>query len=250
MATRTSLALATAPPAPASTANVGTESATSTTPVVVPLPRLDRYPFTITSSLARAVRGSPQMKPKQLHCARVLQGVANRLATATILYLLTRLVIASLSRTLLSRSLELSLAFSSVSGPGDILSGGSPGLANATRPPQPPLLQVSYSREQSRPSASTVRTLCEPQGVSPWSFLWHLFNSCDCALSHVFGTSLGIRANPAILTPAMIQRIPAVHFRHLGHVGLTLVRAERHHLLNHTPRLDPIILQLHSTSGR
>ena len=132
MATRqTSIAFATAPPAPAFTANVGIESATSTTPVVVPFLRLDQYPLTITSSLALAVRASPQMKPKQPHCARVFQGVANRQVTATIPYLLTRLGIASLSRTLVSRSLGHSFAFSSASCPGDILSGGSLGLANA-----------------------------------------------------------------------------------------------------------------------
>ena len=33
-----------------------------------------------------------------------------------------------------------------------------------------PLLPVSSSREQSRPSASTVRALCELRGGSPWSF--------------------------------------------------------------------------------
>ena len=79
--------------------------------------------------------------------------------------------------------------------------------------------------------------------------VWHLFNSLDRSLSHVFGTSLGLRANPAILLPAMIQRLPVVHFRRLDRVGLTLVRVERHHLLNHTPRFNPMILQLH-TSGR
>ena len=67
------------------------------------------------------VRASPQMKPKQLHCVRVFQGVANRLVTATIPYLLTRFVIASLS--CVSRSLGHSFAFSSMSCPGDILSG-------------------------------------------------------------------------------------------------------------------------------
>ena len=73
MATRqTSTALATAPPAPAFTANVGIESATSTTPVVVPFSG-DQYPLTITSSFALAARASPQMKPKQLHCVRVLK---------------------------------------------------------------------------------------------------------------------------------------------------------------------------------
>ena len=72
MATRqTSIAFATAPPAPAFTANVGIESASSTTPVVVPFLRLDQYPLTITSSLALAARASPQTKPKQLHRVRV-----------------------------------------------------------------------------------------------------------------------------------------------------------------------------------
>ena len=129
-ARQTSIAFATAPPAPALTANVGIESATSTTPVVVPFHHLDQYSLTITSSLARAVRVSPQLKPKQLHCVRVFQGVANRLVTATIPYLLIRLGIASLSRNLVSRALGHSFAFSSASCPGDILSGGSLGLAN------------------------------------------------------------------------------------------------------------------------
>ena len=56
-----------------------------------------QYPFTITSSLALAVRASPQMKPRQLHCTRVLRGVASRPVTATTLYLLTRVDIVSLS---------------------------------------------------------------------------------------------------------------------------------------------------------
>ena len=51
--------------------------------------------------------------------------------------------------------------------------------------------------------------------------IWHFFDSLDRLLSHIFGTNLGVRANPANLIPAMIQRLPAV--------GLTLVRAERHH---------------------
>ena len=67
--------------------------------------------------VTRTVRVSPQMKPKQPHCVRVFQGVANRQVTATIPYLLTRLGIASLSRTLMSRSLGHSFAFSSASCP-------------------------------------------------------------------------------------------------------------------------------------
>ena len=55
--------------------------------------------------------------------------------------------------------------------------------------------------------------------------VWHLLNSLDRSLSHVFGTSLGIRAKPAILFPAMIQRPPAVHFRRVDRVGLTFGRA-------------------------
>ena len=68
----------------------------------------------------------------------------------------------------------------------------------------------------------------------------HFFNSLDRSFSHVFGTSLGIRANPAI------RRLPAVHSRRLG---FTLGRAERHHLFNHTTP-QPEALQLQTTSGR
>ena len=49
---------------PALTANVGIESATSTTPVVVPFLRLDWYPLTITSSLALAVPCQPANEAK------------------------------------------------------------------------------------------------------------------------------------------------------------------------------------------
>ena len=74
--------------------------------------RLNQYSLTITSSPALAVRTS------QLHCARSP-------VTATTLNLLTRVGIASLSKILVSRSLGVSFAFSSVASPGDILSGGS-----------------------------------------------------------------------------------------------------------------------------
>ena len=123
----------------------GNESAASVTPVVVPFLRLDRYPFTISSSFTLAVRASPQMKPKQLHCACVFQGVAIRPVTATTLYLLTRLGIASLSRTLVSRSLGHSFTFSSASCPGDILSGGSLGLATANSATEIPTFCVNGS---------------------------------------------------------------------------------------------------------
>ena len=104
---------------------------TSITPVVVPFPRWDQYPLTIISSLALDVRVSPQMKPKQLHRVREFQGVANRLVTATMPYLLTRFGIASISFTFVSRSLGHSFTFSSASCPGGILSGDFLRLANA-----------------------------------------------------------------------------------------------------------------------
>ena len=93
-----------------------------------------------------------------VNCVRVLRGVANRLVTATIPYLLTRLGIASLSRTLVSRSLGHSFAFSSASCPGDSLSGGSLGLANAN-------------------SATATATFCTNDSSAlraPRSFLLHV----------------------------------------------------------------------------
>ena len=87
---------------------------TRTLPVVVPLTRLDQYPFTIASSLALADRTSPQMKPRHLHCARVCQGTTIRLVTVKTPSLLKRFSIASLSRTFVSRSLGFSFALSIV----------------------------------------------------------------------------------------------------------------------------------------
>ena len=131
-----------------------------------------------------------------------------------------------------------------------------------TQQPQSLFLRAFYSREQLGPSASTIRAFCELQGVSPCpprtlglvidtaNRIWHLVNSLYRLLNHVFGTSFGTSATPANSIPATTQRLAANRFRHLGRLGLILVRVDRHHLLKHTPCFDPIILQLHSTSRR
>ena len=140
--------------------------------------------------------------------------VANRLVTATSPYLLTLPGITSLSRTLLSRSLGHSFAYSSASCPSNILSGWSLGLANAN------------SATAIERCASPKEFLLGPSRTSGFVIdtvnrIWHLFNSLGRLLSHIFSRSLGIRAFLANLIPAMIQRLPAVRFRLFG-------RAETH----------------------
>ena len=134
--------------------------------------------------------------------------------------LLTRLGIAL---TLVSRSLGHSFAFSSASCPGDILSGGS-----WTR--ECKLSATAIATPASFLLSCTIAAFCVNDSSvlrAPRSFslvlLVHLasllilsivsgtfFNSLDRLLSHIFGTSLGIRATPPNLIPAMIQRLPAV----------------------------------------
>ena len=88
-----------------------------------------KYPFTITSSLALAVRASPQTKPKQLHCSCDPRRSNSTGHSDT--SLLAHAAWHRLSFQDPRGSLWHSFAFSSVSSPGDILSGGSLGLANA-----------------------------------------------------------------------------------------------------------------------
>ena len=100
-ARQTSIAPATAPPAPAFVMNVEIGSVASTTPVVAPLTRLNQYLSTITPSPALADRASPQMKPTKAPLFSCVPRCSKSTGHSDK---------ASLSKTFVSRSLGFSFA--------------------------------------------------------------------------------------------------------------------------------------------